>query len=128
LASVCGLAGHVTVQDHAVLGAYTGVHQFARIGESVMTAASAMVGRDAPPFSMVAGDRAHLVGLNTVGLRRRGFSAQTLRAIKHAFHVLFASKLRLEAAVKRLRKEGVEAPEVERLLRFLETSERGLVR
>jgi UDP-N-acetylglucosamine acyltransferase len=128
LASFCGLAGHVTVQDHAVLGAYTGVHQFARIGESVMTAANAKVGRDAPPFSMIAGDRAHLVGLNAVGLRRRGFSVQTMRAIKHAFHVLFASKLRLEAAMERLRGEGVESPEVERLLRFLETSERGLVR
>lgn len=132
LASYTGLAGHVTVQDYAVLGAYTGVHQFARIGESVMTAANAKVGRDAPPFSMVAGDHARLIGLNNVGLRRRGFGDEQIAAIKHAFHVLFASRLPLAEALARLRAERSEGPggeEVERLLRFLEhPSPRGFVR
>ena len=73
VASFSGLAGHVEVADHVVLGAYTGVHQFGRVGESVMTAAGAKLAKDAPPFSMVAGDRARLVGLNRVGLQRRGF-------------------------------------------------------
>lgn len=128
VASFVGLAGHVVVEDHAVLGAYTGVHQFARVGESVMTAANSMLSQDAPPFAMVAGDRARLVGLNVVGLRRREFSEDAVSALKRAFHLLFASKLRLDVAVARIRDELPDAPEVERLLRFLESSTRGFCR
>lgn len=128
VASFVGLAGHVSVGDHAVLGAYTGVHQFARIGESVMTAANSMLSLDAPPFAMVAGDRARVVGLNVVGLRRRGFDAETVRALKRAFHLLYASKLRQEVAVARVRETLPDVPEVDRLLRFLETSSRGVAR
>lgn len=128
VASFVGLAGHVVVEDHAVLGAYTGVHQFARVGESVMTAANSMLSQDAPPFAMVAGDRARVVGLNVVGVRRRGFSAESLRALKRAFHLLFASKLRLEIALARVREELPDAPEVARLVRFLESSTRGFCR
>jgi len=128
VASFVGLAGHVVVEDHAVLGAYTGVHQFARVGESVMTAANSMLSQDAPPFAMVAGDRARVVGLNVVGLRRRGFSPEAQRALKRAFHLLFASKLRLETALARVREELPDAPEVARLVRFLEGSTRGFCR
>ena len=127
IASFCGLAGHVIVEDHAVLGAYTGVHQFARVGESVMAASNAKLSLDAPPFSLVAGDRARLVGLNTVGLRRR-FDRDTLKALKRAFHLLFQSRLRLEPSLARVRSELPGIPEVERLLRFLEKSERGFCR
>jgi UDP-N-acetylglucosamine acyltransferase len=128
VASFVGLAGHVLVEDHAVLGAYTGVHQFARVGESVMTAANSMLSQDAPPFAMVAGDRARVVGLNGVGLRRRGFSEEAVRALKRAFHLLFASKLRLETALVRVREELADVPEVARLVRFLEDSTRGFCR
>jgi UDP-N-acetylglucosamine acyltransferase len=128
VASYVGLAGHVTVEDHAVLGAYTGVHQFARVGESAMTAANSMLSLDAPPFAMVAGDRARVVGLNGVGLRRRGLDEATVADLKHAFHLLFSSKLRLETAIQRVREELPDAPEVARLLRFLETSARGVSR
>jgi UDP-N-acetylglucosamine acyltransferase len=128
VASFCGLAGHVTVEDHAVLGAYTGVHQFARVGESAMTAANTMLSRDAPPFAMVAGDRARLVGLNAVGLRRLGLAPEAQRALKHAYHLLFASKLRFEAAQARVRAEVGDAPEVARLLRFLASTKRGVCR
>ncbi len=128
VASFVGLAGHVVVENYAVLGAYTGVHQFARIGESVMSAANSMLSRDAPPFAMVAGDRARLVGLNVVGLRRRELSDAALPGLKHAFHLLFASKLRLDVALARVREELPDVPEVERLLRFLEGSTRGFCR
>ena len=128
LASFVGCAGHVEVGDYAVLGAYSGVHQFARVGESVMTAANTMLAQDAPPFSLMAGDRAHLAGINTVGLKRRGFQTETRRAIKHAYHVLFSSKLSTSEGLRRLREEGEPTPEVARLLRFLETSERGIAR
>jgi UDP-N-acetylglucosamine acyltransferase len=128
IASFVGLAGHVQVDDHAVLGAYTGVHQFSRVGESVMAASNAKLSLDAPPFAMVAGDRARLVGVNSVGLRRRGFSKDAQKQIKHAFHILFHSRLRLAVAVDRVREELSGAPEVERLLQFLEKSERGFCR
>jgi UDP-N-acetylglucosamine acyltransferase len=128
IASYCGLAGHVQVSDYAVLGAYTGVHQFARVGESVMAASGAKLSQDAAPFSLVAGDRARLVGVNSVGLKRRDLSAATIRSIKHAFHVIFHSKLRFEAAVARLEKDGVDEPEVARIIDFVRKSERGYCR
>jgi UDP-N-acetylglucosamine acyltransferase len=128
IASFSGLAGHVTVGDHAVLGAYTGVHQFSRVGESVMAASNAKLSRDAPPFSLVAGDRARLVGLNSIGLRRRQLSNQTIRSLKHAFHILFHSRLLLKPALARAREEVGDSPEVQRLISFLEKSERGFCR
>lgn len=128
IASFCGLAGHVKVEDFAVLGAYTGVHQYARVGESVMAASGAMLSLDAPPFAMVAGDRARLVGLNSVGLERRGFSDKTRSEIKHAFHLIFASRLPLEQALARVDEEVGGVPEVERLVSFLRKTERGFCR
>lgn len=128
IASFSGLAGHVRVEDHAVLGAYTGVHQFCRVGESVMAASNAKLSLDAPPFALVAGDRARLAGLNSVGLQRRDFPGETIRELKRAFHILFSSKLRLERAVARVAEEVSQIPEVERLLSFLRKSERGFCR
>ena len=128
LASFSALAGHVSLEDHVVFGAMTGVHQFVRIGESVFTGANSMISKDAPPFARVAGDRARFVGLNTIGLRRRGFSAEVIATLKHAYHLLFQSKLRLEPALRRVEEECGDLPEVHRLLRFLQKSERGFIR
>lgn len=128
LGAFCGLAGHVTVEDWAVLGSYSGVHQFCRVGESVMTAANSMLSKDALPFSMVAGDRARLVGINLVGVRRRDFPDEAVRRLKRAYHLLFHARLRLEPALARVRAELGAAPEVQRLLAFLESSERGFIR
>jgi UDP-N-acetylglucosamine acyltransferase len=128
IASHCAIAGHVTVEDYAVVGGLSGIHQFARIGESAMVAALSGVTKDAPPFSLVAGERATLRGLNTVGITRRGFSEGTRRQLKRAYHILFGSKLRLELAMARVREEGLDAPEVGRLLDFLMSSERGFSR
>ena len=123
-----GLAGHVVIEDHAVLGAFTGVHQFCRVGESAMCAGNAKLRKDAPPFAMVAGDGARVVGINVVGLRRRGFPSETIREIKHAFHLLFNSRLGLQDGLKRVREEIPASPEVNRLLTFLEESQRGVCR
>jgi UDP-N-acetylglucosamine acyltransferase len=128
LAGYTGLAGHAVVEDYAVLGGYVGIHQFARVGESVMCAANAMVSKDCAPFALIAGDRARLVGVNVVGLRRRSFSAETTHRIRQAYHVLFFSKLRFEVALSRVRQEAGGCPEVERLVAFLEKSERGITR
>lgn len=128
IASYTGLAGHVEIGDFAVLGAYTGVHQFARVGESVMTAANAKLSKDAPPFALVAGDHARVVGLNRIGLERRGFSPAAMADLKHAFHVLFASKLLHAQAFERVRDEVGGTPEVARLLDFIAASQRGVCR
>jgi UDP-N-acetylglucosamine acyltransferase len=128
IAPFCGLAGHVKIEDFAVLGAYTGIHQYVRVGESVMAAGGTKLSLDAPSFTMVAGDRARLVGLNSVGLRRRGFAAETRRQIKHAFHLIFQSKLLLEVALARVDEEVGGVPEVERLVSFLRKTERGFCR
>ena len=128
IASQCAIAGHVAIGDFAVVGGLSGVHQFARIGESAMVAALSGVTKDAPPFALVAGGRATTRGLNSVGLRRRDFSAESQRQIKRAFQLLFGSKLRLEEALARILGEGLDAPEVSRLVRFVESSERGVSR
>ncbi len=128
LASFSGIAGHVTVEDHAVLGAYTGVHQFTKIGESVMAAANAKIAQDVAPFGMVAGDRAHLVGLNSVGIKRRDFAPEARSAIKSAYHTIFHSKQLLEAALEQVRQEFGDVAEVARLIAFIEASERGVCR
>jgi len=124
----CGLAGHTRIEDYAVLGAYTGLHQHARIGESVMVAGGAKVSRDVPPFTMVAGDRAKIVGLNSVGLRRRGFDSETRAQIKRAFHLIFQSRLRLEEALARVEEELGGVAEVDRLVGFLRSTQRGFCR
>lgn len=128
VASQVAIAGHAEIQDFAVIGGLCGVHQHARVGESAMVAALSGVSLDAPPFALVAGERATLRGVNVVGLRRRGFSREVRREIKHAFHLLFQSRLRLEDALAAVRREGVVSGEVERLLAFVERSARGVSR
>jgi UDP-N-acetylglucosamine acyltransferase len=128
IASHCAFGGHVLVEDYAVVGGLCGIHQFARVGESAMVAAMSGLSKDVPPFSLVSGHRARVSGINVVGLRRRGFSAEVRAEIKHAFHILFSSKLRLEPAMERLRAEHFESDEAARLLHFLENSERGFCR
>ncbi len=128
LASYTALGGHVIVEDYAVLGGYTGVHQFCRVGESAMAAGASKISQDVPPFSLVAGDRARLVGLNAVGMKRRAFSPETLSALKRAFHIVFQSKLRLEPALLQVQEEIGGVPEVLHFVEFLRKSERGFCR
>jgi UDP-N-acetylglucosamine acyltransferase len=128
VASHVAIAGHAVVEDYAVIGGLSGVHQYARIGESAMVAALSGVTLDAPPFALVAGERATLRGLNVVGLRRRGTAAEVRDELKRAFHILFFSKLRLEPALERVRAASFKSDEVARLLAFFELSERGVTR
>jgi UDP-N-acetylglucosamine acyltransferase len=122
------LGGHVTIEDHAVVGALSGIHQFVRIGESSIIGAGSMVSQDVPPFCNATGDRAELHGLNGVGLKRRGFSEETVRALKQAYRLMFQSKLRVAEAVSRVRAEIGGSDEVERFVAFIESSERGVCR
>ena len=128
VAAYSGMGGHVEIHDHAVIGGFTGIHQFVRIGESGFTAAGAKVTRDVAPYAKVAGDRARFVGVNRINLERRGFPPETIRVIKHAFFVLFQSKLRLVDACKRVEEECAGSEEVVKLLAFVRSTGRGVVR
>lgn len=122
------LAGHVVVEDYAVLGALSGIHQFVRVGESAIVGAGSMVSQDVPPFCNATGDRATLHGLNLVGLSRRGFPAALVRQLKRAYRLFFRSHLTVAEAAARVRAQIPGVPEVERFVRFIETSPRGVCR
>jgi UDP-N-acetylglucosamine acyltransferase len=122
------LGGHVTVADDAVFGGMAGIHQFCRVGRMAMLGAGSIVVQDVPPFCLVQGDRAAMKGLNIVALKRRNFSAEAIAALKNAHRVIFREGLTVEKALSRLRTEGNISAEVEELVRFVETSERGVVR
>jgi len=122
------LAGHVTIADYVVVGALVGIHQFVKIGESAILGAGAMVSQDVSPFCNATGDRARLHGLNLVGLKRRGFSMELIRTLKHAYRLMFHSGLKVTAAAARVRAEVPLSREVEHFLAFIQTSERGVCR
>lgn len=128
LAGQSGMSGHVIVEDHAVIGAKSGIHQFVRVGESAFTAGGSMVTKDVAPFSRVAGDRARFIGVNRINLERRGFDPERIAVIKHAFHLLFQSRLLFGAACERVEAECGGSKDVAHLLAFLRASERGFVR
>ncbi|MBX5481802.1 MAG: acyl-ACP--UDP-N-acetylglucosamine O-acyltransferase [Myxococcaceae bacterium] len=128
LANSVALAGHVTVQDHVILGGLSAVHQFTRIGQHAFIAGGAMVAMDVPPFCTAQGDRAELVGLNTVGLTRHGFTEDQIRRIKDAYKILFRSKLGLNEAISKLRAQHGGHAEIDAMLDFIVKSERGITR
>jgi len=122
------LAGHVTIDDGAILSGLTGVHQFCTLGRLSYVGAAAIVVKDVPPFVTVQGDRAKLVGLNLEGLRRMGLSDDELSSLKKAYRILFRSGLILEEAVARVRAEVPPDPNVELLTEFMVGSQRGVTR
>jgi UDP-N-acetylglucosamine acyltransferase len=122
------LAGHVNVGDYAILGGFTGVHQFVRIGAHSFTAIATILVHDLPPYVMAAGDTAKPYGINAEGLRRRGFSADTLAAIKRAYKTLYKSGLTLDQAKVQLTEQAKICPEIGVLNEFLQGCTRGIVR
>ena len=132
LANGAPLGGHVSVDDWGIVGGLAGVHQYVRVGESALCAAGAMVSRDVPPYCTAAGDRARLRGLNLVGLKRRGFTPDTIQALKRAYRTLFGpgrtAASSLQDAIKQVRDAAGDVPEVARLAAFVESSERGVSR
>lgn len=122
------LAGHVHVDDWAILGGYTGIHQFCRIGAHVMTAVGTVVLQDIPPYLMAAGNTAQPYGINVEGLKRRGFDSDALTALKRAYRTLYKSGLMLEEAKAKLVEEAATHPDVQRFVDFLAVSKRGIIR
>lgn len=128
LANSVALAGHVTVEGHAIVGGLAGIHQFARVGESALCAAGAMVSLDVPPFCTAAGDRARLYGLNVIGLKRRGWSDEAVRTMKRAYRMLFHGDGTRADALAATRAAFPESTEVRHLVDFVAASERGVCR
>ncbi len=122
------LAGHVVVEDWAILGGFTGVHQFCRIGAHVMTAVSTVILQDVPPYLMAAGNTATPYGINVEGLKRRGFTADSITSLKRAYRTLYKSGLLLEEAKLKLAEDAKTQPDLKRLVDFLEVSKRGIIR
>jgi UDP-N-acetylglucosamine acyltransferase len=128
MANAATLAGHVTVADGANIGAYSGVHQFCRVGREAYVGGYSVVVKDALPFALTVGNHAKCYGLNKVGMRRRGYSRETLDALHHAFHLLLSAKLNTTQAIERIRVELTDIPEVDELITFIEGSQRGVVK
>lgn len=122
------LAGHVHIGDWVILGGFSGVHQFCRIGAHAMTAAGTVAVQDIPPFVMAAGNTASPFGINAEGLKRRGFSPEAMLALKRAYRTLYKSGLMLEEARAKLIEDAVAHPEIQPLIDFLAVSKRGIIR
>jgi UDP-N-acetylglucosamine acyltransferase len=128
LANAATLAGHVRIDDFAILGGLCAIHQFTRIGCHVMVSGGAMVAQDIPPYTIAQGDRAKTVGINQVGLKRRNFSDEAIRDIKQAYKVVFRSGLKMEDALAQIEAEMKDSKEVAVFTDFIRGSERGIAR
>ena len=128
MANAANLAGHIHVEDYAIIGGLSGAHQFTRIGCHAMISGTSAVNRDVPPYVTVSGNHAKPYGLNLIGLKRRGFSEETMGNLKKAYRIVFRSSLLLSKAAERIREEIKDSPEVDHFIEFIEKSERGVCR
>lgn len=128
LANAVNLAGHIEVGDFAILGGVVPVHQFVKIGAHAMVGGGFRVQQDICPYALVAGYPLKVVGINSIGLKRRGFNNEVIRALEKSFKILFFSKLNTSQAVERIRQEVELIPEVREILDFIGQSTRGIVK
>jgi UDP-N-acetylglucosamine acyltransferase len=123
------LAGHVKVEDFATIGAFSPVHQFCRIGRYAYIGASTVITQDVPPFSRVVTERdTRSFGANGIGLERKGFSPERVQTLQRAFRLLLRAKLNTSQALAQIRSTFGDSPDVQELLQFVESSERGIVK
>jgi UDP-N-acetylglucosamine acyltransferase len=128
LANNATLAGHITIGDYVIVGGLVAIHQFVRIGDYAYIGGKSALTKDIPPFVMAAGDRATLHGLNKVGLKRHGFSNNTLSQLKKAYRIIFRIGLTMNESVDRVLAEVENIPEVINLVNFIKSTERGITR
>jgi len=129
MANGATLAGHILIEDFAIIGGLSAIHQFCRVGTYAIIGGITGVILDIPPYTKAQGDRAKLFGLNTVGLKRANFSEETLKALKKAYRIIFRSGLTLEKAMKQVGEEEIsQTPEVQHFLQFIQGSKRGITR
>ena len=128
MANAATLAGHVEIADRANVGAYSGVHQFCRVGYEAFVGGYSVVVKDAPPFAIIQGNHAKCYGLNRVGMKRRGYSKDTIEKLHRAYHLLLSAKLNTTQALERIKADITGCKEVDLLVEFYETSKRGVVK
>ena len=122
------LGGHITIGDYATIGGLVAIHQFARIGDYAFIGGKSAVVKDIPPYVIASGDRAKLHGLNKVGLKRHGFSQNTLSLLKKAYRIIFRIGLTQNEAIERTKAEVEQVPEVVNFINFIKSSQRGITR
>ncbi len=122
------LAGHVTIEDGANVGAFSGVHQFCRVGMHAYIGGYSVITQDALPYILTVGNRAKSFGINVIGLERKKFTADAIQALKQAYRILFRSRLTLEAGLERIDRELAGHTDVARLSTFIRSSQRGVIR
>jgi UDP-N-acetylglucosamine acyltransferase len=128
MANAATLAGHVIIEDRANIGAYSGVHQFCRVGKEAYVGGYSVVVKDALPFALTVGNHAKCYGLNITGMKRKGYPRTTIDALHHAFRLLLSAKLNTAQAIERINVEISESVEVAELVRFIQSSERGVTK
>ncbi|MGH8474281.1 MAG: acyl-ACP--UDP-N-acetylglucosamine O-acyltransferase [Methylococcales bacterium] len=128
MANGASLAGHVFLDDFVILGGFTLVHQFSRIGQHSFSAMGSCISRDIPPYVMVGGRPTKPFGINSVGLERKGFKAETIREIRRAYKTIYKAGLRLEEATQVLETMTDDTPEIDCLVAFIQQSGRGILR
>ena len=128
MANAATLAGHVTIEDHAIVGGIVAVHQFVRIGAYCIIGGLSAVSKDVPPYVLAVGNRAHLYGLNKVGLKRKGFGKEDIDEIRRVYKIIFLSSLSLKEARERLLAEMPGSVHAKRFLDFIDRSKRGITR
>lgn len=128
MANAATLAGHVHIENYAVIGGLVAVHQYTRIGAYSMVGGFSGIGQDIPPYTMASGARAKLYGLNAIGLKRHGFSDEAINTLKKAYKILFREKRTLKDALKKIKSDLPETPEIKHLLEFIEKNKRGICR
>lgn len=128
MANAATLAGHVEIADKANIGAYSGIHQFCRIGYEAFVGGYSVVVKDAMPFATIQGNHAKCFGLNRVGMKRRGYPKETIEKLHHAFHLLLSAKLNTTQAIEKIKEDISDCEEVDLLVEFIEGSKRGVVK
>jgi len=128
LANNATLAGHVIIEDRATVGGLAAIHQFVRIGQYAYLGGKSAVVKDIPPYVIASGDRAKLHGLNQVGLKRLGFSQETVKQLKKTYRLIFRIGLTLNEAIERVAAEVEPTPEVQQFVEFIKSSQRGITR
>ncbi|MCB1599680.1 MAG: acyl-ACP--UDP-N-acetylglucosamine O-acyltransferase [Lysobacterales bacterium] len=128
LANSVTLAGHVTIHDHAILGGFSLIHQFCKVGAHAFTGMGSKINCDVPPFIVVGSDMSVPRGINSEGLKRRGYTPEQITAVKRAYKTLYLSGLSLKEAREKLLEQSLTAPEVKLLVEFIDASERSILR
>lgn len=128
MANAATLAGHVTVEDFSIVGGLVAVHQHVNIGAYCIIGGASAVSKDIPPYVMAVGNRAHVYGINSIGIRRRGFSREEIDEIKKSYTILFRSSLPIKEALERLKSELPNSIHAKRFIDFIQSSKRGVAR